>query len=55
MLGAATIIVGETAWPEPVHSRDAYARLTDTAPIPVWFGSERVRLPPRRRRLDQAW
>jgi transposase len=43
VLGAA-MILGETAGAHRFRSRDAYARFTGTAPIPVWSGSERMRL-----------
>ena len=33
------VIVGETARASRFHSKDAYARLTGTAPIPVWSGN----------------
>jgi transposase len=38
VLGAAAI-VGETAGARRFRSRDAFARFTATAPIPVWSGS----------------
>jgi transposase len=38
VLGAATI-VGETAGARRFRSRDAFARFTGTAPIPVWSGN----------------
>lgn len=38
VLGAATIL-GETAGARRFRSKDAYARFTGTAPIPVWSGS----------------
>lgn len=38
VLGAA-VIVGETAGARRFRSRDAFARFTGTAPIPVWSGS----------------
>jgi transposase len=38
VLGAAAI-VGETAGAQRFRSKDAYARFTGTAPIPVWSGS----------------
>jgi transposase len=41
----AAKIVGETAGVERFHSKDAYARYTGTAPLPVWSGNkERHRL-----------
>ncbi len=45
VLGAA-MIVGETAGVHRFRSKDAYARFTGTAPIPVWSGSShgKVRL-----------
>jgi transposase len=45
VLGAA-MILGETAGVHRFRSRDAYARFTGTAPIPVWSGSSngKVRL-----------
>jgi transposase len=38
VLGAA-MILGETAGAHRFRSKDAYARFTGTAPIPVWSGS----------------
>jgi len=38
VLGAATI-VGETAGAARFRSKDAFARFTGTAPIPIWSGS----------------
>jgi transposase len=45
VLGAA-MILGETAGVHRFRSKDAYARFTGTAPIPVWSGSSsgKVRL-----------
>jgi transposase len=45
VLGAA-MILGETAGAHRFRSRDAYARFTGTAPIPVWSGNSggKVRL-----------
>ena len=44
VLSAATIL-GETAGASRFRSKDAYARFTDTAPIPVWSDSNvKVRL-----------
>jgi transposase len=40
VLGAA-VILGETAGVHRFRSRDAYARFTGTAPIPVWSGDSR--------------
>jgi transposase len=40
ILGAA-MILGETAGVHRFRSKDAYARFTGTAPIPVWSGSTR--------------
>lgn len=41
----AAKIVGETAGVDRFHSKDAYARYTGTAPLPVWSGNkERHRL-----------
>jgi transposase len=40
VLGAAAII-GETAGARRFKSRDAFARFTGTAPIPVWSGDSR--------------
>ena len=40
VLGAA-IILGETAGVGRFRSKDAYARFTGTAPIPVWSGDRR--------------
>ena len=42
-LGAA-MILGETAGAARFRSRHAFARFNGTAPIPVWSGSERMRL-----------
>ena len=42
---SAAVLLGETADIRRFRSRDAYARFTGTAPIPVWSGnSDRVRL-----------
>jgi transposase len=43
---SAAVILGETAGAHRFRSRDAYARFTGTAPIPVWSGatSGKVRL-----------
>jgi len=42
---SAAVIVGETAGVSRFRSRDAFARFTGTAPIPVWSGNTvRVRL-----------
>lgn len=38
VLSAATIL-GETAGVHRFRSRDAYARFTGTAPVPVWSGN----------------
>lgn len=35
------MILGETAGAHRFRSKDAYARFTGTAPIPVWSGSSR--------------
>jgi transposase len=45
VLGAA-VILGETAGAQRFRSKDAYARFSGTAPIPVWSGSSsgKVRL-----------
>jgi transposase len=45
VLGAA-LVLGETAGAHRFRSKDAYARFTGTAPIPVWSGSSsgKVRL-----------
>jgi transposase len=40
VLGAA-MILGETAGASRFRSKDAYARFTGTAPIPVWSGDQR--------------
>jgi transposase len=40
VLGAA-MILGETAGARRFRSKDAYARFTGTAPIPVWSGDKR--------------
>jgi transposase len=40
VLGAA-MILGETAGAHRFRSKDAYARFTGTAPIPVWSGDRR--------------
>ena len=40
VLGAA-MILGETAGVGRFRSKDAYARFTGTAPIPVWSGDRR--------------
>jgi transposase len=48
VLGAATIL-GETAGARRFRSRDAFARFTGTAPIPVWSGSMPKRIKPRRK------
>jgi transposase len=36
---SAAMILGETAGVHRFRSRDAYARFTGTAPIPVWSGN----------------
>jgi transposase len=36
---SAAVILGETAGAHRFRSKDAYARFTGTAPIPVWSGS----------------
>lgn len=36
---SAAVILGETAGAKRFRSKDAYARFTGTAPIPVWSGS----------------
>jgi transposase len=42
---SVAMILGETAGASRFRSKDAYARLGGTAPIPVWSGAtERVRL-----------
>jgi len=42
---SAAVIIGETARASRFRSKDAYARFTGTAPIPVWSGNPvRVRL-----------
>lgn len=43
---SAAVILGETAGAQRFRSKDAYARFTGTAPIPVWSGntSGKVRL-----------
>lgn len=43
---SAALIVGETAGVERFRNKDAYARFTGTAPVPVWSGSSvgKVRL-----------
>ncbi len=38
---SAAIIVGETAGVHRFRDRDAYARFTGTAPVPVWSGSSK--------------
>jgi transposase len=38
---SAAVIVGETAGAHRFRSKDAYARFTGTAPIPVWSGDSR--------------
>ena len=43
VLGAA-MILGETAGAHRFRNKDAFARFNGTAPIPVWSGSERLRL-----------
>jgi transposase len=43
VLGAA-MILGETAGAGRFRSKDAYARFTGTAPIPVWSGDRRGRV-----------
>ena len=43
VLGAATIL-GETAGATRFRSKDAYARFTGTAPIPVWSGERRCKV-----------
>jgi transposase len=35
------MILGETAGVHRFRTKDAYARFTGTAPIPVWSGSSR--------------
>ena len=40
VLGAA-MVLGETAGAGRFRSKDAYARFTGTAPIPVWSGDQR--------------
>jgi transposase len=43
---SAAVIVGETAGVHRFRDKDAYARFTGTAPVPVWSGSSigKVRL-----------
>jgi transposase len=41
---AAAMILGETAGVGRFRSKDAYARFTGTAPIPVWSGDRRGRV-----------
>jgi transposase len=42
---SAAVIVGETAAVSRFRSKDAFARFTGTAPVPVWSGNTvRVRL-----------
>ena len=48
VLGAA-MILGETAGVGRFRSKDAYARFTGTAPIPVWSGDRRGKV-----RLNRA-
>jgi transposase len=36
---SAAVIVGETAGVHRFRSKDAFARFTGTAPVPVWSGS----------------
>ncbi len=36
---SAAVIIGETAGAQRFRNKDAYARFTGTAPIPVWSGS----------------
>ena len=43
VLGAA-MILGETAGASRFRSKDAYARFTGTAPIPVWSGDRRGKM-----------
>ena len=43
VLGAA-MILGETAGAHRFRSKDAYARFTGTAPIPVWSGDRRGKM-----------
>ena len=38
---SAAVIVGETAGVHRFRDKDAYARFTGTAPVPVWSGSSR--------------
>jgi transposase len=38
---SAAVIIGETAGAHRFRSKDAYARFTGTAPIPVWSGDSR--------------
>jgi transposase len=45
---SAAVIVGETAGVSRFRSRDAFARFTGTAPVPVWSGN------PRRVRLNRG-
>ena len=55
VLGAA-MILGETAGVSRFRSKDAYARFTGTAPIPVWSGERRgkVRLNRGNRTVNTA-
>jgi transposase len=41
---SAAMILGETAGADRFRSKAAFARFNGTAPIPVWSGSERMRL-----------
>ncbi|WP_433206466.1 transposase [Nocardia sp. CA-107356] len=36
---SAAVILGETAGAQRFRSKDAHARFTGTAPIPVWSGA----------------
>jgi len=38
---SAALIVGETAGVHRFRDKDAYARFTGTAPVPVWSGSSK--------------
>ena len=40
---SAALMIGETAGVHRFRNKDAYARFTGTAPIPVWSGSARAR------------
>jgi transposase len=46
----AAMILGETAGVHRFRNKDAYARFTATAPIPVWSGSSRGKQPTSWRR-----